>query len=1135
MAIRVALTHKTSYRYATPVLLGSQVIRLRPAPHARTPVLSYSLRIEPRDHYLNWQQDPQGNYLARVVVNESTKEFAVSVDLVVDLEAINPFDFFLEDSAQKYPFTYAPTLQKELGPYLAKGERDSQFRSFMSKLDLRTRNTVDFLVDVNRSVREVVDYVIRMEPGVQTPEETLGKGRGSCRDSAWLLVHVLRELGIAARFVSGYLIQLVPDQKPLEGPTGPEEDFTDLHAWCEAYVPGAGWIGLDATSGLFAAEGHIPLACSPEPSSAAPIEGGILTSEKIETEFAFEMKVERVIDRPRVTKPYTEEEWAALIACGKGVDDRLFKGDVRLTMGGEPTFVSSREPDEPEWNTAALGGSKEAMGDRLLRRLHGAWQPGGFLFHGQGKWYPGEPLPRWAQACYFRHDGVPTWNDPALIAKAGTNYGHGPEHASRFIKRLTELLSLEQPGTMPVFEDVWYHLWRERRLPTNVDPLKSKLDDPIERDRLARIFRQGLDKVVGYVLPLAHWNGWVSGQWFLRDEHCFLIPGDSAAGFRLPLDSQPWAERQDRTDEPPRDPFADRPDLPRQFTFPVGPRGAEAGPQQYSGRAEPRSFDRGRDGRGTGRPSDGLRPPAPPPNVDRYGVRRTAPTAFESATGIVRTALVAEPRQGLLHIFMPPVATLEAYLELVAAIERCAKDLGIPVELEGYPPPEDPRLGNFKVTPDPGVIEVNLPYVRTFPELVEQTELLYEEARAEHLIAEKFELDGAHIGSGGGNHFVMGGATSGDSPFLRRPDLLASLVSFWHNHPALSYLFSGRFIGPTSQAPRTDEGRDDSTHELALAISRLPARGANCPPWLVDRIFRHLLVDMTGNTHRTEICIDKLYSPDGPTGRLGLVELRSFEMPPHARMSSATQLLIRALLASFWDEPYTQPLVKWGTQVHDRFLLPYYVDLDFQDVLGELARRGTTMDPAWFKPHFEFRFPMLGSVVKDTTTLELRGALEPWNVLGEESSGGGQSRYVDSSLERLQVRLFGIAPERHLVSVNGAELPLQATGTRGEYVCGVRYRAWQPPSCLHPTIGIHGPLRFDLYDRWNQRSIAGATYHVVHAGGRAAFDRPVNAAAAEGRRIARFNGFGHTQGSFVPTPTRVNPDFPMTLDLRWIQ
>jgi uncharacterized protein (DUF2126 family)/transglutaminase-like putative cysteine protease len=1133
MAIRVALTHKTSYSYASLALLGPQVVRLRPAPHARTPVVSYSLRIEPREHFLNWQQDPQGNFLARVVVPERTKEFSVCVDLVVDLESINPFDFFVDESADKCPFVYSPAMTRELAPYLVKGERGAAFRSLMSKLDVTPRVTVDFLVDVNRAVREVVDYVIRMEPGVQTPEETLEKGRGSCRDSSWLLVHVLRDLGIAARFVSGYLIQLVPDQKPLEGPTGPESDFTDLHAWCEAYVPGAGWIGLDPTSGLFAAEGHIPLACSPEPSSAAPIEGGLF--EKVETEFGFEMKVERVIDRPRVTKPYTEEEWQALVACGKDVDRRLFEGDVRLTMGGEPTFVSNREPDAPEWNTAAMGGKKQEMGDRLLRRLHDAWQPGGFLFHGQGKWYPGEPLPRWALSCFFRHDGVPTWADPSLIALAGSNQGHGPEDAQRFLKRLGELLALEKPGTMPAYEDAWYYLWRERRLPTNVDPLESRLEEKGERDRLTRIFRQGLNSVVGYVLPLAHWNGaWVSGAWFLRDEHCFLIPGDSAAGFRLPLDSQPWAEAGDRAQEPARDPFEERPPLPRQFTFPVGPRGAQGAPPTFTGRAEPRTFERGR-GDGAGGKGEGARAPAPKAGLDPLGVRRSAPTAFESASGIVRTALVAEPRNGILCIFMPPVATLEGYLELVAALEATAKELGMPIQLEGYPPPDDPRLGNFKVTPDPGVIEVNVPFVRSFPELVKQTEVLYEEARAEHLIAEKFELDGQHIGSGGGNHFVMGGATAGDSPFLRRPDLLASLLAFWHNHPALSYLFSGRFIGPTSQAPRTDEARDDTVHELSLAISRLPGRGMDCPPWLVDRIFRNLLVDVTGNTHRTEICIDKLYSPDGPTGRLGLVELRSFEMPPHARMSSATQLLIRALLATFWERPYQQPLVKWGTQVHDRFLLPYFVDLDFQDVLLELSRRGIKLEPAWFKPHFEFRFPMLGSVVKDTTTLELRTALEPWNVLGEESAAGGQARYVDSSLERLQVRLFGIAPERHAIAVNGVEMPLVPTGTRGEYVCGVRYRAWQPPSCLHPTIGIHGPLRFDLYDRWNQRAIAGATYHVVHAGGRSNADRPVNAAAAEGRRIARFNGFGHTQGSFTPRSVSVNPDFPMTLDLRWIQ
>jgi uncharacterized protein (DUF2126 family)/transglutaminase-like putative cysteine protease len=1110
MAIRVALTHHTTYRYAAPALLSPQIVRLRPAPHTRTPLISYSLRIEPRKHFLNWQQDPQGNFLARVVIPERTPLFAVSVDLVADLAAIDPFDFFLEDSAQQYPFEYAPALERELLPYLVRLERGPAFMKLLAELDRLPVRTVDFLVEVNRRVRERVDYVIRLEPGVQTPEETLEKARGSCRDSSWLLVQLLRELGIAARFVSGYLIQLVPDQPPLEGPAGPKADFTDLHAWCEAYVPGAGWIGLDPTSGLLAAEGHIPLACSPEPASAAPIEGGLF--DRVETEFAFEMHVHRIIDRPRVTKPYSDSQWAELVSCGRRVDALLREGDVCLTMGGEPTFVSSLEPDAPEWNTHALGGRKQEVADRLLRRLHRCWQAGGLLFHGQGKWYPGEPLPRWAAACYFRHDGVPVWNDAALVGASGTDYGHGADDAKRFVDRLTEVLSLSAPSTMPAYEDVWYHLWRERRLPVNVDPLESRLEDEGERARLARIFRQGLGAVAAYVLPLAYWSEWVSGRWFLREEHCFLIPGDSPAGFRLPLDSQPWAAPEDRELAPPLDPFQERPALRRQFTFPV------AGPDRRAPRHDARPSELGRAGMISG----------------DAAVRRSAPTPFESASGIVRTALVAEPRQGLLRLFMPPIAELEAYLELVSAIEHVAGELSLPVQIEGYPPPTDPRLGSFKVTPDPGVIEVNVPFVSSFDELVAQTETLYEQARAEALVAEKFELDGQHIGSGGGNHFVVGARTPADSPFLRRPDLLASLVSFWHNHPSLSYLFSGRFIGSTSQAPRTDEARDDSVHELSLAIARLPPRGVDCPPWLVDRIFRNLLVDVTGNTHRTEICIDKLYSPDGPAGRLGLVELRSFEMPPHARMSSATQLLIRAFIASFWSEPYRQPLVKWGTQVHDRFMLPHFVQLDFKDVLGELARRGIELHEAWFEPHFEFRFPLIGSVAKDSVLLELRTALEPWPVLGEEATIAGQTRYVDSSLERMQVRAFGIAAERHAVTVNGFELPLHPTGTRGEYACGVRYRAWQPPSCLHPTIGMHGPLHFDIYDRWNERSLAGATYHVVHAGGRANFDRPVNAAAAEGRRIARFNAFGHEQGTFRPTSARVNSDFPMTLDLRWL-
>ena len=389
MAVRVALEHKTTYRYARPITLGPQIIRLRPAPHNRTPIHRYSLALEPAAHFINWQQDPHGNYLARVVVTELTREFSVCVDIVADLEAYSPFDFFLEPSADEYPFRYEPALRQELSPHLEVDPGSEILHDFIESLDRSRRRTVDFLVDVNRRVSERIKYLIRLDPGVQTPTETLSLSQGSCRDSAWLLVQVLRTLGVAARFVSGYLIQLEPDQRPLEGPPGPEKDFTDLHAWCECYVPGAGWIGLDPTSGLFAAEGHIPLACTPRPGAAAPIEG--LTDE-VDTEFEFSMRVTRIVDRPRITKPYTEAQWGGILELGDRVDADLRLRDVRLSVGGEPTFVSSEHADEPEWNTTAQGGEKAKLADGLLRRLYPLWGVGGFLHHGQGKWYPGEQL-----------------------------------------------------------------------------------------------------------------------------------------------------------------------------------------------------------------------------------------------------------------------------------------------------------------------------------------------------------------------------------------------------------------------------------------------------------------------------------------------------------------------------------------------------------------------------------------------------------------------------------------------------------------------------------------------------------------------------------------------------------------------
>ncbi|MBI5619327.1 MAG: transglutaminase family protein [Gammaproteobacteria bacterium] len=1128
MAIHVALNHLTRYRYDRPVSLSPQLVRLRPAPHCRARILAYSQRVTPAGHFINWQQDPFSNYVARLVFPEPTTELEIVVDLVAEMAVLNPFDFFLEPAAERFPFAYEPTLAHELAPYLVKERLTPRFAALLAGIDTRERGTSDFLVDLNQRLERAITYVIRMEPGVQTPEETLTLESGSCRDSAWLLVQILRHLGLAARFVSGYLIQLTPDVKALDGPSGPSEDFTDLHAWCEVYLPGAGWIGLDPTSGLLAGEGHIPLACTPDPTGAAPITGAV---DECETTFSHHMEVRRVYEAPRVTKPYRDDQWAAILALGARVDRALEAGDVRLTMGGEPTFVAVDDRDGAEWNTAAFGPTKREYGIELVGRLRDHYAEGGFLHFGQGKWYPGEQLPRWALSCYWRADGEPAWQDPQLFADERLPGRHTAAEAERFITTLSRRLGLDPKYVTPGFEDVWYYLWRERRLPGNVDPFDSRVDDELERASLRRVFAQGLKTTVGYLLPLrraeeavAGAPRWATGSWFLRDERLYLMPGDSPMGYRLPLDSLPWTSATDYPYHLDRDPFAPRPGLPpyarlaQQYQG-MPPEVPEAAPHARQGWPGGRDAAHARRGEG-----------AADEATDR------APGRFESAAWVTRTALCVEPRNGYLYVFMPPLTALEDYLELLTQVEATAAALGLPIVLEGYPPPRDPRLKVLQVTPDPGVIEVNIHPSANFEELVEHTEFLYDAAHLSRLSSEKFMLDGRHTGTGGGNHFVLGGATPADSPFLRRPDLLASLIGYWHNHPSLSYLFSGLFIGPTSQAPRLDEARNDQVYEIEVAFEELRRQcrnyGGDVPPWLVDRVLRNLLVDVTGNTHRAEFCIDKLYAPETATGRLGLLELRAFEMPPHARMSLVQQLLLRSLVARFWNDPYTAKLSRWGTSLHDRFMLPTFVKQDFEDVIEELDHAGYGFDPAWFAPHFEFRFPLYGEAEARGIGLTLRGALEPWHVLGEEPSAGGMVRYVDSSVERLEVKVSGLNDRRHVVTVNGRPLPLQPTGTAGEYACGVRYRAWQPPSCLHPTLGVDVPLVFDIVDTWMSRALGGCQYHVAHPGGRNYVTFPVNAYEAESRRLARFFAFGHSPGTRTADEAVPSRELPFTLDLR---
>jgi uncharacterized protein (DUF2126 family)/transglutaminase-like putative cysteine protease len=1096
MAIRVALHHKTNYKYDRPVNLSPHQVRLRPAPHSRTPILAYSLKTQPDEHFINWQQDAYGNYIGRFVFPKPTRELSFTVDLIADLTVINPFDFFVEEHAEHFPFQYEKLLCQELAPYLqaepAQRLLNEWIQRFRDVLKDQHLAITDFLVLVNQRLQQDISYLVRMEPGVQTPEQTLQLAQGSCRDTAWLLVQILRHLGLAARFVSGYLIQLVADVEALDGPSGTKVDFTDLHAWTEVYIPGAGWIGLDATSGLLAGEGHIPLACTAMPASAAPVTG---LADPAEVQFHHEMTVTRIHEDPRVTKPYSVDEWAAIDSLGKQVEEDLVAGDVRLTQGGEPTFVSIDDMEGAEWNIAAHGETKRKLAGELTNKLKAHYATGGLLHFGQGKWYPGEPLPRWALNIFWRKDNLPIWKDEKLFALDDDVDTYKVEHALHFAKLLIGKLGLHPDCLIPAFEDVFEQILLEQKLPHNVDPTKAALQDPLERKRLAMLLEKGLGEVAGYVFPLkaleqkdsASTTIWRTSKWPIRRENLYLISGDSPLGLRLPLSTLPWVLPKDIEPEFAVDPFA-----------PTEPLGSKATAKAKDAKA-----------------------------------LKANPDPRE----VIHTALSVEVRGGRLHVFMPPFIRLKDSLALIAAIEETAAQLQMRVRLEGYPPPSDTRLRQLSVTPDPGVIEVNVQPAATWQELTSNVTTLYELARITRLGTEKFMLDGRHTGTGGGNHVTLGGATAADSPMLRRPDLLRSLITYWQNHPALSYLFSGAFIGPTSQAPRVDEARDDALYELEIAFQQmelaLPKAKQSERPWIVDRLLRNLLVDLTGNTHRSEFSIDKLYSPDSATGRLGILEFRAFEMPPHAQMSLVQMLLIRTLVARFWNTPYKAPLIHWGTELHDKWMLPHFVEQDIRNIAKDIQAYGYEFSEEWFAPFVEFRFPRYGTVTYEGVEIELRQAIEPWNVMGEEVSRGGTSRYVDSSVERLQVKVRGLTASRYVVTCNGGALPLHPTGIAGEAVAGVRYRAWAPPSALHPTIGIQAPLVFDLIDTWNQKAIGGCTYHVGHPGGRSYDDFPVNANSAEARRFTRFVGHGHTPGSVKVTAERTNPRFPFTLDLRW--
>lgn len=1108
MTIEVAIEHRTVYDFDRRVALAPHVVRLRPAPHCRTPIRSYSLRVEPDGHFVNWQQDPFGNFEARLVFPDEAERLSITVDLIADMTAVNPFDFFLEDDAEELPWTYEPALFTDLEPYLRVDPAGPLLADWLTTVarpmvDGDPMRTIDFLVALNQRLAHDIGYSIRMEPGVQDPETTLGTAIGSCRDSAWLLVHVLRHLGLAARFVSGYLVQLTADRQPIEGPGGPEEDFTDLHAWTEVFLPGAGWVGMDPTSGLFAGEGHIPLACTPSPASAAPISGA---TGPCEVTFSFANTVTRSHEDPRVTLPYTPSQWAAIDALGHHVDERLRAGDVRLTMGGEPTFVSIDDMAGAEWSTEADGPAKRVLADELTGRLVDAFAPTAVVHRGQGKWYPGEPLPRWQNAIVWRTDDVAMWDDHKLLAEPSTPGTDDPSASLTFVLALADELGLADDTIRAGWEDPLHEVWREatepplpgeRTLPPfkDLDPFGPRLATEAGRRSVTEALDERAGRPTGWVLPLyrrpTDSSTWISPKWTVRRAHLFLLPGDSPMGYRLPI-------RSLTADLPPtyeQSPFA------RLRPFPG--------------------------------PGDG----GDPDGDDGAAAGPTSPDRVDVDDDVPPTALCAEVRDGHLYVFLPPLEDASHAVELLRGIEATAKRLDQAVVIEGYPIPSDPRLRSVVVAPDPGVIEVNVQPAGDWDELSDITRTVHEQARLTRLGTEKFDLDGTHTGTGGGNHITLGGPTPADSPLLRRPDLLRSLVTYWQHHPSLSYLFSGRFIGPSSQAPRVDEARDDRLHELETSFAELDRLGEDTvPPWIVDRLLRHLLTDLTGNTHRAEFCIDKLFSPDSERGRLGLLELRGFEMPPHPEMALAQALMVRTIVARCWERPYRHRPTRWGTALHDRYLLPHFVEADIADVADDLARHGFDFDPAWVGPFLEFRFPRHGTTTIAGVTLEVRGAIEPWHVLGEEATGSGMARYVDSSVERVQLRADGLVDGRHVVTCNGREVPFVATGQAGSGVAGIRFKAWAPPSGLHPTLPIDSPLTFDVVDRWTGRSLGGCRYHVVHPGGRSYDTFPVNAVEAESRRQCRFEPMGHTPGrpGVLDDRAHAHPEYPATLDLRRI-
>ncbi|MEZ4487070.1 MAG: transglutaminase family protein [Cyanobacteriota/Melainabacteria group bacterium] len=1091
--MKYRIQHLTSYHYSEEVDLGPHIVRLRPAVHAKSKVLSYSLTVKP-DCQIRWQYDPWNNLIARLAFPPDRKfqELSLCVDATVEIKPINPFDFYVESWCEQLPFDYPEAVQKELLPFLEKPEGGALFNDFIKKFPLEGA-LIDFLVNLNATVFKTISYEIRHEPGIQTSEETLARGAGSCRDTALLTMEILRSLGFAARFVSGYLLQEVEEEMKL-----------DLHAWTEVYVPGAGWVGLDGTSGLLCAEGHIPLACTVTAEQAAPVFG---TASGAAVRFDVHSNVSVVGDETSPDRPYSDDTWRNILKVGDSVDTLLESTGTVLTSGGEPTFTAvDDDARQPEWFLAALGRSKRVKAACVLEHLYERFGEGPLPIFGTGKLYPGEDDPRWALTLLWRVDGEPIWLNKDLLDFKLTSDEQGEVDADdtesglakarEFLEALSEKLSIE-PNIIPGYEDPVHLVVAEENLPCEEElgdlANYCDLDDRDERKRLSKILDRGAGTPVGLALPLTRLAGnWYSQGWKFKRDHMYLVPGRSPMGLRLPL----HRIKSDIEADFVRDPSVEAGALPKRSELLNNADEAEAA------------------------------------NGDEK-------------SDLPVTALCIEPHGDSLGVFLPPLSAVDDYLALIEAVEEAAVISSVRIRIEGYPPPPDSRVRSLSLTPDPGVLEANMPVCESLRQYARALEFLADSTGRCGLGLEKYQLDGRTVGTGGGHHITLGGPSTLESPFIQHPHLLASMVRYFQNHPSLSFFFTGLFVGPHSQAPRIDEARQESLYELELALAQFPmpladqnldSNGSEDPqPWLTDRLLRNILVDVTGNTHRAEICIDKLYNPESQTGRLGLVELRAFEMPPHHQMAVVQMLLIRSLICRFLLSPYREKLIHWSDALHDKFMLPHFLLEDLLDVLRDLQDHGIELQAEWFKPFLDFRFPLLGTMNLEKVRLELRVAHEPWYVLSvmeDSAQRSTLSRPVDSSMERLQIRVSNLNAERHKLLVNGVEMPLVSVGPAGEYIAAVRFRAWQPPNCLHPNIEVHHPLRFEVLDSWSKRSLGACQYHVVHPEGKLYEEPPLTRHDASARVYRRFVEGNHTPWPVEYRAVTDNGAGSVTLDLR---